>query len=1613
MKYFKPHKKILLSICAIIIFVIAGFVIFNKTKETKAAWWNESWQFRQSIQVTNNIGTQNNVYISVTLNTNTASTSMQTDCGDFRFTRENGELLPYYIVSGCRTTTNVIHINFPIFDAGLQAIYFYYGNPSAENGFAASDFAIEASNYTIGAISTAETGPGPVGYWSFDEGYGTTAHDETANRNDGTISGTTWKPESECVVGKCLQFDGINDKVTISATTPIVNTVVFWVKATTTTADFFKLNDVARISASNGIVSAPGFGSPTIYVDGTVKSDITANAWHMIAITTATAINATSTIISFSNNQYFGGYIDEIKFYPYARSADQIKQDYAAGLAGVKTPGSGVSTTFGSASDKWLSDGLVGYWKMDETATTSGALDSSGNSNTGAFISTASTTGGKFGNGGIFASSSNDYINVPDKASLNPSQVTLSAWVKSDFAGGYIIAKDPPDSDKGQIQPKKEEIEIAGQTGTTEKIKTYASDHKNILIMVFFFYLSLLLLGIYKTKRKEIGDNLVVCALALSGAAALIYEVASTQALTYFFNSSSYSVATAIVSFLLGLALGSFIVSKRLPNIKHPIRLLIVMQISAGIYALFVLPQYYQIVSVLSFFYDFAPDSAFILLALKFFIGTIFLLFPTIMLGASFPLASALVIKDIKTAGGAVGRLYSWDLIGAVFGALVSGFILLPKFGLTIAFATGAVLNMLAGLLLCDIKKKKMLLALTGLAIFIPLIVFGIGNRSLAPLASVSSPLETEPLLEKDVLFRKESAFGEILVTNKNEQPALAISKIVQCSTNYPPLLKNLEKVLAVMSAKEKALDVGLGCGYSANAIASSSKINHLDIVEINPVLTNTLKYFDNDSLLSNEKVVLNNDDIMHYLARTQNTYDFVNVELNMPSLTQVSPFYSEEYFQLLKQKISPDGTIRLWVCCGNYEFVKAVYKTLDKVYQDIIIKTDMDEREGKDYFYNTEFIIGGQAKTFEQNAAEKKLQKRIEGDKHFKISTLDNQLIGQIWYDWSQKNYKDYFIQPERITESEKPIIKDSYLFPLDVKPGDTMDAGARVLDENGIESVKISFPHEKGEDWLNLELSEGTIYDGLWKGEWPVHDTIDTTYYSRLVVENKNEVTEEKVVEWSDFVPPPLFCSSVSISSPTFETTVGSSVSVTCTPDSTMCANYIQDDTGGSYTTTPADDTDIDCSGDVCSNGSVTELTRNITCEAPGIYNIRCQGEGEDYFYDYATLTCNPASGKSDVPYALSTINGGQFLIKSDSMDYVADAVTDINDGEWHHLLGTYDGSAMKLFVDGNLEDTNTDFSGDLPVVAGDLHIGADYEASPGNFFNGQLDEVRVYNRALVDAEVRRLYEWAPGPVMHLKMDEMSGTTTYDNSGYGNEGTLTNSPTWVNGKYGSAVQFDGDNDNILIDNGFDTVNHLTIAFWIKPDNITLDRYVTFDSDKKSVILGYQDNYFNIYDYPTGTAADTQISATQGVWQYIVFTADETNVRGYKNGQLIFNVAGTLATGATSYRLSAETGGFNGAIDDFRIYDYARTQKQIIEDMNGGGPAVNSPMIHLNFDEGYGTTAHNEGIGGAILNGTLVPGAGGGNASATMMWDMGGKFNKAIELDGVDDYVSLPDFAY
>jgi hypothetical protein len=108
--------------------------------------------------------------------------------------------------------------------AGEQNIYMYYGNPTAPNGTVATDFTTAASGLGAQTVGSEVQGPGPVAYWAFDEGTGTTTSDRSSSGLTATLSSMSspptatsgWQTEETCISSKCLAFDGSNDSVTVA-----------------------------------------------------------------------------------------------------------------------------------------------------------------------------------------------------------------------------------------------------------------------------------------------------------------------------------------------------------------------------------------------------------------------------------------------------------------------------------------------------------------------------------------------------------------------------------------------------------------------------------------------------------------------------------------------------------------------------------------------------------------------------------------------------------------------------------------------------------------------------------------------------------------------------------------------------------------------------------------------------------------------------------------------------------------------------------------------------------------------------------------------------------------------------------------------------------------------------------------------------------------------------------------------------------------------------------------------------------------------------------------------------------------------------------------------------
>jgi len=346
------------------------------------------------------------------------------------------------------------------------------------------------------------------------------------------------------------------------------------------------------------------------------------------------------------------------------------------------------------------------------------------------------------------------------------------------------------------------------------------------------------------------------------------------------------------------------------------------------------------------------------------------------------------------------------------------------------------------------------------------------------------------------------------------------------------------------------------------------------------------------------------------------------------------------------------------------------------------------------------------------------------------------------------------------------------------------------------------------------------------------------------------------------------------------------------------------------------------------------------------------------------------------------------------------------------WQHVVMTWDADSQTIYGYVNGEKQTNSVSAPISSLRGtavkNLVIGGTW-----NDFAGEIDEVRVYQRALSSAEIRALYNWAPGPVLYYSLDEHTGTSTvYDRSGNDYDGTMSglSESSWVLGKYGSALNFDG-NDSVNITGFTSTTKSNTIEMWAKSSlgDTTYD-YLLDSTTGRFVFAWFSSvsGQIGFYDGAWKSFGDTP---NDGEWHHLALVLNSSTstaslyIDGVKFGSdqayTDKDISGDTYL-ATNY---LGTGGyFNGSLDDVRIYNYARTPGQIVEDMNAGHPIGGSPVGsqvgYWKFDEGYGTTAYDSGL--HAENGTLTN---------SPTWSNSGKIGKALSFSDSSNatYVSIP----
>ena len=100
-------------------------------------------------------------------------------------------------------------------------------------------------------------------------------------------------------------------------------------------------------------------------------------------------------------------------------------------------------------------------------------------------------------------------------------------------------------------------------------------------------------------------------------------------------------------------------------------------------------------------------------------------------------------------------------------------------------------------------------------------------------------------------------------------------------------------------------------------------------------------------------------------------------------------------------------------------------------------------------------------------------------------------------------------------------PRIINCSVDPTKVQPGDLMTVSVSVLDPFGVKEVQANFSHEIGFDIVGLSLVSGTIYRGVWQGQWTVHDTKVKEYSTVVTVLSRSSFSKSVIIYWFDPVP------------------------------------------------------------------------------------------------------------------------------------------------------------------------------------------------------------------------------------------------------------------------------------------------------------------------------------------------------------------------------------------------------------------------------------------------------------------------------------------------------------
>ncbi len=405
----------------------------------------------------------------------------------------------------------------------------------------------------------------------------------------------------------------------------------------------------------------------------------------------------------------------------------------------------------------------------------------------------------------------------------------------------------------------------------------------------------------------------ILPAIMVSGAVSFVYEVLWTRLLGQVLGGSTAAFASMLSSFLLGIALGSAVAARFAKTRERAALGFGLAQFGIGVMGWVAfraadrLPDLAHAVGA-------SPSSP----AAGAAAAGVVLLPVTLCIGATFPFGVRLLARDADEAASVSGRVYSWNTVGSIIGAVLAGFFLLPVLG----FENTAMV--------CVVTS----LSLAGLATWFALprrtVLAGIAVTSLAVLCVIGLPTPTRLLLHSAISGTRtpgelfylgvgrsatvtvvETVRGWQLLTNGLPESGVDRAEVPDRRFQETAWLSLLPT--AARPETEKMLIIGLGGGQTLEATASS--VSEIDVIELEAevVVANRLIPRPSDPL-DDPRVTLRLGDARGAMNLSDRRYDAIVSQPSHPWTSGASHLYTYEFFELVHSKLEPGGIFIQWI---------------------------------------------------------------------------------------------------------------------------------------------------------------------------------------------------------------------------------------------------------------------------------------------------------------------------------------------------------------------------------------------------------------------------------------------------------------------------------------------------------------------------------------------------------------------------------------------------------------------------------------------------------------------------------------------------------------------------